>query len=322
MFIFFFYHAHTHVPGAMPFIHMLDLALFVPDNNTAHTVQEYTIMTRNIRQFFNPHSFLGKLFLSFLLASVIPVLCIGIFSYVTSARIARDKISTSLVAANNQIFHSIDDRLAQLERVAESLQYYVYILSNTPQTPVTTYLSNYEYVRKFVSSLTDSFNLMDIHIYLPDDYIISNEGFTFKKTSELASIGLTLDDFPSYTMTNLQWGLFLDKNILFASRGQRVVESFISCYRALPDKNTGKASSVYFVNINKNELSSILASLSIAPEITTGIINDKNMIVAHTDVTRVGRYWNPIPSDAVQSLESRRVTASSPKPCRFLAGSC
>ncbi|QQO09844.1 sensor histidine kinase [Breznakiella homolactica] len=236
---------------------------------------------------FRFHGFREKILLAFFIFSFIPLVLVGYLSYRTAFTIARERILGTVESANNQLFYSINERISQMERVAESLQYYVYTLTATPEESITQYLSLYGHIRRFISSLEYSFNLLNIVVYLPDDNFISREGFMFRTLSSIEQLGLSPDHLLQSGI-DLKWKLFLEQELLIVNLGRLRNVNYISCYRSIRNIATQKINAVYFVNISCGELSGILAELPIAPGLETCIIDRSGIVVAHSDESQIG----------------------------------
>lgn len=131
-------------------------------------------MLHNIKK-----SFRLKLILCFLLCAVIPILYLGISSYITSLNIARRKILESTDLSSRQAAKSIDDRMIQVENLADSVHFSLYTLYHTPQEPLSVYMDAFFSTKNTITSLMNAFDIYHISIFLDDNSIGNNEGVNF-----------------------------------------------------------------------------------------------------------------------------------------------
>ncbi|CAH0436220.1 Conserved hypothetical protein [Clostridium neonatale] len=96
-------------------------------------------LNNGIRKYFS--NFQNRIIVCFILCTIIPLLAIGLISYHTSVKIAKDKILNSNLLLNNQLKVDINNRVVQIEHVADSIQFYLYSLNNTPTLPLSNYLT-------------------------------------------------------------------------------------------------------------------------------------------------------------------------------------
>ena len=97
-------------------------------------------------------SFRIKLILCFLLCAVMPLLYLGLSSYLTSLDIARRKIIESTNLTSRQAAKSIDERITQVENMADSVHFSLYTLYNTPSEPLSGYLDAFSSAKNTISS--------------------------------------------------------------------------------------------------------------------------------------------------------------------------
>ena len=68
-------------------------------------------------------SFRYKLLLAFLIATMVPLISLTFISYHISYNIARDRIIDSAVMTDKQLVSQLNDRLGQVENVADTIQF-------------------------------------------------------------------------------------------------------------------------------------------------------------------------------------------------------
>lgn len=86
-------------------------------------------------------SFRYKLLLAFLIATMVPLISLTFISYHISYNIARDRIIDSAVMTDKQLVSQLNDRLGQVENVADTIQFQMYSL-NQPSSNKVDALKN------------------------------------------------------------------------------------------------------------------------------------------------------------------------------------
>ena len=124
-------------------------------------------------------NFQNKIIVCFILCTTIPLLAIGLISYNTSVKIARDKIINSNLLINNQLKVDINNRIMQIEHVADSIQFYLYSLNNTPVFPLSNYLNTFNNTSNNIDVLKNNFNIFYINAFVDPSLIISNNKLNF-----------------------------------------------------------------------------------------------------------------------------------------------
>ena len=81
-------------------------------------------------------SFRYKLLLAFLIATMVPLISLTFISYHISYNIARDRIIDSAVMTDKQLVSQLNDRLGQVENVADTIQFQMYSLNQPSSNKV------------------------------------------------------------------------------------------------------------------------------------------------------------------------------------------
>lgn len=231
-------------------------------------------------------SFQKKLIMGFIVSSLIPLLLAVLIFYRVSISIAEDKILTTVDISGHQLYEAVNERVKQLERLSDSIQYYVYVLSNTPQEPITEYMTQYSNIRSLISSMKDSFQLLEIVVYLDSDYYISNEGIMFRKMEAL-NVLLTEEERKQAGVTS-DWKLYLDQPVLNINSGTYDQFNYLSYYCTKANLRKQQLEYAYFLNISCKELEEMLLSSYTDSEISAYIVDEKGMILAHQDHGLIG----------------------------------
>ena len=99
-------------------------------------------------------SFRYKLLLAFLIATMVPLISLTFISYHISYNIARDRIIDSAVMTDKQLVSQLNDRLGQVENVADTIQFQMYSL-NQPSSNKVDALKKFTTVKNNISLYPD-----------------------------------------------------------------------------------------------------------------------------------------------------------------------
>ena len=138
--------------------------------------------SRGSRLYFS--HFQNRILCAFLLCTLIPIFIIGGISYAVSYNIAKDKILNASISADAQLHTQFDNRLQQVENIADTLQYNMYNLMQA-DAPMDT-LAMLSEIRSNLSMFKTSFDLAYINIFLPDENMASSESLYFFPMSKLS----------------------------------------------------------------------------------------------------------------------------------------
>lgn len=85
---------------------------------------------------FRFSSFQAKLLAAFLVATLLPLICIALVSYNVSYNLARDWITNSVLMSDEQLLFQLNSRLNQTENVADTIQFQMYSFEHTPNNQI------------------------------------------------------------------------------------------------------------------------------------------------------------------------------------------
>lgn len=244
---------------------------------------------KSINKFIKKYlsSFQNKIIVCFILCTTIPLLVIGLISYHTSVKIARDKIINSNTLLNNQLKVDINNRMVQIEHVADSIQFYLYSLNNTPTFPLSNYLNTFSNTSSNIDVLKNSFNIFYINTFVDPSLIISNNKLNFNSLKTIEKYGVSEKELINLGISP-KW-IFRSKQVFpyMISNSSSGVDS-IFCYRSVKNNKNDSLLYAYFVSIKSDEFSEILKNSTVDTSISNYIINDDGVIIAHSDKNKVG----------------------------------
>lgn len=244
---------------------------------------------KSINKFIKKYlsNFQNKIIVCFILCTTIPLLAIGLISYNTSVKIARDKIINSNSLLNNQLKADINNRMVQIEHVADSIQFYLYSLNNTPAFPLSNYLNIFSNTSNNIDVLKNSFNIFYINAFVDPNLIISNNKLNFNSLRTIEKYGISENELLDLGISP-KW-IFRSKQIFpyMISNNNSGVDS-IFCYRSVKNNKNNSLLYAYFISIKSDEFSGILKSSTVDTSISNYIINDDGVVVAHSDKNKVG----------------------------------
>ena len=227
-----------------------------------------------------------QLLCSFLLCTLLPLLIIGGISYGVSYKIARSSILDASFSSDTRLNMQLDERLEQVEQVADSLQYDMYSLFQT-QT-VQEYLEAFTNTRNDLSLFKTTFNFYHACIFLPSDYLGSREGLYFFSTQDLSRY-----TFPAGSLsdpgTSSIW--FLQDNVpvpeLLSSDDS--ASDCIACCRILKDPETKKILYAYILFLDVEEFSGYLEESFTDKNISSYILTDQGQIIAQNSPDKISQ---------------------------------
>ena len=155
---------------------------FCPDTIQGDFMKHSKKGSRGPRLYFS--HFQNRILCAFLLCTLIPIFIIGGISYAVSYNIAKDKILNASISADAQLHTQFDNRLQQVENIADTLQYNMYNLMQA-DAPMDT-LAMLSEIRSNLSMFKTSFDLAYINIFLPDEHMASSESLYFFPMSKLS----------------------------------------------------------------------------------------------------------------------------------------
>ena len=190
-------------------------------------------------------SFRYKLLLAFLIATMVPLISLTFISYHISYNIARDRIIDSAVMTDKQLVSQLNDRLGQVENVADTIQFQMYSL-NQPSSNKVDALKKFTTVKNNISLYKSTL----------DKNIVSGSGFS--------SVWIPVSNMP------------LPK-ILSTKKSSADV---ILCVRALKNQATGILEYAYGIALDTSELTTYLQPAALDSRIYSYILTDHVDIAA------------------------------------------
>lgn len=233
------------------------------------------------RKFFG--SFRTRLVICFLLCSIIPFIIIGTISYRTSYSIAQEKILGSVSLSDKQLVQQLNNRFDQMTNVTDSVNNYIYVLDQKSKNQ--DFMEYFSTIRSSILSLRSNFQLLHICVFLPEDFLVSNEGLTFCSIEDLSSYQIDQAELLNLGNTtkwlyrsNLEFPIMLQLH-------DKHINAILSCQSLTRDN---KLVFAIFSAIKSEELSKLLSDSFIDTPIVSYVITPDRQIVAHTDLSRVG----------------------------------
>ena len=225
-----------------------------------------------------------KLIICFILCAIFPLFILGAISYKISYTIAKDNMlkETKIACEKNQ--NLLENRMAQIESLADSIHFNLCVLCTTSEQPMSKYLDTLSSVRNNITSMADSFNIYHVNVFLPEDSFVSNEGITFCSLSEMKDYKVQISDFANQGIKP-KW--LFQKQVKFpyiVSKNKNPV-GVLSCYRAA---KINSQQYCFALHITSDELSYYLDEFSKENPSVSYIIDTEGTILASTDQKQIG----------------------------------
>lgn len=231
--------------------------------------------SRGPRLYFS--HFQNRILCAFLLCTLIPIFIIGGISYAVSYNIAKDKILNASISADAQLHTQFDNRLQQVENIADTLQYNMYNLMQA-DAPMDT-LAMLSEIRSNLSMFKTSFDLAYINIFLPDEHMASSESLYFFPVSKLSDFQIPKEVLEN-PGTSSVWFYQDLLSVPFLVNNSYHITNSVSCCRVLKHPGTDSIKYAYIIYLDASEISSILQEIFQDNQITSYILTDNGKIVA------------------------------------------
>jgi two-component system sensor histidine kinase YesM len=214
-------------------------------------------MIQLIKNKFNDIKFRNKLLLSHLIIALIPIILLGLFSFIQSYRTQIKELKSEAASSLNQISNILDYKINRYNTLAE------FMVLNRDFSDV--FINNYEenYFAMYLD-FRDKVDPMISHIKLMDDNI---EGITFYTSGDL--LGIRENILPLSELKNKAW--------YAGFRGRQWVVYDNNVYLVQELISNLKDSNFMVISINFDSIFSDLDKLS--DYIFVNIENEKNQIV-------------------------------------------
>ena len=245
---------------------------------------------------FRFSSFQAKLLSAFLVATLLPLICVALVSYNVSYNLARDRITNSVLMSDEQLLFQLNSRLNQTENVADTIQFQMYSFEHTPNNQIDS-LKTFNSMRSNISLYKSTFDFYHIYIFLRPEQTGSDESLYFFSTDRLTNYGITesdLDSMGSSSLWLLKKNTFLPKVV----SSPKTKADTILCFRALKNKSSGVLEYAYCIALDTEEFSRYLQAASSDSAISSYILTPQGQIAAHSD-SSLNETWI---SDSVKGM--------------------
>lgn len=223
-------------------------------------------------------SFRYKLLLAFLIATMVPLISLTFISYHISYNIARDRIIDSAVMTDKQLVSQLNDRLGQVENVADTIQFQMYSL-NQPSSNNVDALKKFTTVKNNISLYKSTFDFFHIYVFLQPDQLGSKESLYFFSTDELSAYGLDKNIVSGSGFSSV-WIPVSNMPLPKILSTKKSSADVILCVRALKNQATGILEYAYGIALDTSELTTYLQPAASDSRIYSYILTDHGEIAA------------------------------------------
>ena len=223
-------------------------------------------------------SFRYKLLLAFLIATMVPLISLTFISYHISYNIARDRIIDSAVMTDRQLVSQLNDRLGQVENVADTIQFQMYSLNHSSSNKVDA-LKKFTTVKNNISLYKSTFDFFHIYVFLQPDQLGSKEGLYFFSTDELSAYGLDKNIVSGSGFSSV-WIPVSNMPLPKILSTKKSSVDVILCVRALKNQATGILEYAYGIALDTSELTTYLQPAALDSRIYSYILTDHGEIAA------------------------------------------
>lgn len=223
-------------------------------------------------------SFRYKLLLAFLIATMVPLISLTFISYHISYNIARDRIIDSAVMTDKQLVSQLNDRLGQVENVADTIQFQMYSLNHSSSNKVDA-LKKFTAVKNNISLYKSTFDFFHIYVFLQPAQLGSKEGLYFFSTDELSAYGLDKNIVSGSGFSSV-WIPVSNMPLPKILSTKKSSADVILCVRALKNQATGILEYAYGIALDTSELTTYLQPAALDSRICSYILTDHGEIAA------------------------------------------
>lgn len=245
---------------------------------------------------FRFSSFQAKLLAAFLVATLLPLICVALVSYNVSYNLARDRITNSVLMSDEQLLFQLNSRLNQTENVADTIQFQMYSFEHTPNNQIDS-LKTFNSMRSNISLYKSTFDFYHIYIFLRPDQTGADESLYFFSTDRLTNYGITESDLDFMGSSSL-WLLKKNTSLPKVVSSPKTKADTILCFRALKNKSSGVLEYAYCIALDAEEFSRYLQAASSDSAISSYILTPQGQIAAHSD-SSLNETWI---SDSVKDM--------------------
>ncbi len=240
---------------------------------------------------------------NFLIIAVIPLIIVGVSSYVLAYSIAKDKIIDSVTYSSTQLNASLSERFNQMRNAADVMEYHMYSLILQPKASLTSQLNTYSNVRNSLFNLSSTFNFKNISVYTSENYIFSREGITFFSFDDLQNRNLTIEQLQAKANQN-NWQVMSDITEPFVKYNSNAPQNYISSYKAFQLADSNQIEYVYFIDIPTEEIKKVLQERELEDSINIFITNE----FGETIIGNANFVNKATVADAIQTSTTESVT--------------
>ncbi len=233
------------------------------------------------------NSFPRKLTLAFLTATILPLILISVIFYKINTNTIYDKVINATSLTNQQLVSQIESRFTQMEQVASTLRSYMYTYPKKGSSISTEQLNTFSTLRTNVQTLVSAFNFRHICVFLDSNLIFSNEGLMFYGLDRLTDFQLS-EETLKQNNADSTWAFVANQSYPFMLNKRYESFDAINCIHMLRNGLDDSLQYVFFISIDANEFSDLLASSYTDTEVTGYLLGDKLQMVTFsgTEETR------------------------------------
>ena len=209
---------------------------------------------------------------------MVPLISQTFISYHISYNIARDRIIDSAVMTDKQLVSQLNDRLGQVENVADTIQFQMYSL-NQPSSNKVDALKKFTTVKNNISLYKSTFDFFHIYVFLQPDQLGSKESLYFFSTDELSAYGLDKNIVSGSGFSSV-WIPVSNMPLPKILSTKKSSADVILCVRALKNQATGILEYAYGIALDTSELTTYLQPAALDSRIYSYILTDHGEIAA------------------------------------------
>lgn len=233
--------------------------------------------------------FRAKLLLAFLLCTILPLSLVGFIAYSISFSVAEKQVLESVFLTAGGQHQQIETKLQQAEQVGDTLQYSLYTLKASSYGSASDYIETFIMLRNNISLYQNTFGFYHVYVFLPEEYIGSNEGLTFLPLSKIKDYNITPEEIKRLGSSSL-WKTQEKTKLPAVTNQYSTGKNTGLCFRALFNQGNETLEYAFMVLLDTEKLGQILAAALPGSAISSYIVTSDGLVAAHSDSSKNNSY--------------------------------
>ena len=232
-------------------------------------------------------SFKRQLILCMLFVGFSAIVVLSGVSLFTSETVSRNNLLHSMELIDRQTCSEIDTRMAQIENIREYINFNIFQLYMTPQTPKDRYIEKFKTTRNTMGALESSFSTYNVGVFLPSDSIVSTQGVEFFPLERLEEYGMTEEELLG-NKTQPIWKLNKSQTFVWTFKGIAGANDVLSCWGYYSNWIQEELYYAYVVHLDCGELNRLLYQSHPDEGLKSYLVKKDGLVISDKETGLVG----------------------------------